>query len=104
MISQEVFDRFQSNLVGRCRPSLWNLSCHYVAQDCWTDRPLHGNYLPMHGAPPFEIRLTKMDPKADPDTYSPGEMINGGWNCFFQALGSFLCDEESGWLVTVKSG
>ncbi|KAL8578219.1 hypothetical protein ACOMHN_040980 [Nucella lapillus] len=46
-------------------------------KDCWTDRPLHGNHLPAHHTPPYEIVLTKMDPQADLDTYSPGEMING---------------------------
>ena len=46
-------------------------------RDCWTERPLHGDFMPSHGDSPYEIKLTKIDPTKDPDTYTPGEIISG---------------------------
>ena len=46
-------------------------------RDCWSERPLHGDYMPAHGDSPYEIMLAKVDPKKDPDTYTPGEFISG---------------------------
>ncbi|KAK7093224.1 putative defense protein 2 [Littorina saxatilis] len=45
------------------------------AKDCWTERPLHGDHMPAHGDPPYEITVDKLGDSFDANTYTPGEYI-----------------------------